>query len=176
MLATRSVHSSDDSDCGGDDDGGSATDSSGDTISVTGDSGTLVGTPLDDNGFDTSNFDADFGTSIWDGDGGFVVGFQQVVGYPPMSQACSNDLQSLNAAFYSFMVAAFSSVIGGSVAGIAAKAVKVGISTGTGVAAANSGVLGSLIASQNAVNADCSGQGAGQNPNGPLPNGYTPGN
>ena len=49
------------------------TTASGDTLSVTGDAtATLAGTPLDDNGFDTSNFDSDFGTMTWDGDGGFV--------------------------------------------------------------------------------------------------------
>ena len=34
--------------------------------------------------------------------------------------------------------------------------------------------LTTLNSAQAAVNADCSGQGAGQNPNGPLPSGYSP--
>ncbi len=91
-----------------------------------------------------------------------------------MSQSCINDLSNLNASFYNFMVGAFASVIGGTLAGIASKAVKVGILTGVGVAAQQSGTVGNLNAAQSAVNADCSGQGAGMSPNGPLPSGYSP--
>ena len=36
-----------------------------------------------------------------------------------MSQSCINDLSNLNASFYNFMVGAFASVIGGTLAGVA---------------------------------------------------------
>jgi hypothetical protein len=99
----------------------------------------------------------------------------QIQGYPPASNACQEALSSLNASFLNFMIAGFSAVIGGSYAGIVAKSVKVGVISGTGIAGSGSGTVGSLAAAQQAVNLECSGQGAGQNPNGPLPSGYAPG-
>jgi len=139
----------------------------------------LDGSALSEGGFDTALFEEDYGTLEWDAndDAQFDpdIAYLQIEGYPPASNACQEALANLNAAFLNFMIAGFSSVIGGTYAGIVAKAVKVGVITGTGVAASSSGTIASLNAAQFAVNLECAGQGAGQNPNGPLPPGYAPG-
>jgi len=163
--------------CGGGDGEGSAneSDDSGDDLSQSGGGFNLEGSPLENGGFDTSNFQDDFGTMTWNGaDTASFSYFTQIEGYPPMSQACINDLNALNSSFLNFMIAGFSALIGGSYAGIVAKARKVGVISGTGIAASNVGQIASLNAAQLAVNADCSGQGAGQSPGGPLPPGYAP--
>lgn len=144
--------------------GGDYTDPSGDSIE--GDS--LIGTPLSDGGYDTSNLYSDFGTYEYDDgfDVGSIVAFEQVEGYPAMSDACQEALSNLNATFINFMGWAF---------GTAITMGKWGIKPGLGVGAGAVGQVASLNAAQKAVNIECSGQGAGMNPNGPLPSGYEPG-
>lgn len=145
--------------------GGSvAEDDYGDEI----DDGMLIGTPLSNGGFSANNIDVDFATDNYDD--GFsvseVAAFEQIQGYPPMSNACQEALSTLNSSFYGFMIYLFGAVWAGG---------KFGVKLGVGIGAGATSQIGSLNSAQNAVNIECSGQGAGQNPNGPLPPGYQPG-
>lgn len=121
-------------------------------------------------GFPTSNLGDDFNSEIAV-DGSFTIA--SVVGYSKMSPTCNESLANLNATFFAFVVGMFALSVPSAKAIITAG--KVTFATGTAVGAAGAGGLAGVSAAQVSVNLECSGQGAGQNPSGPLPSDYTPG-
>ena len=121
----------------------------------------MYGTPISFGGFVTDNFGLDFGTLDF-ANNGFTFG--DVVGYPPMSQSCKDALRNLNSQFLQFIGGLLTTYAGG----------RVHIVAGLGLAAGDLSFLQQLNLAQDQVDRECAGQGAGRNPNGPLPSGYHP--
>lgn len=165
------VHAANDSNCGPPPGQQTVGDGMGDTIS--GGSGVyeIDGSPLADGGFDSDLLDADFGTYSED-DGNFVW-FAQIEGYPPMSNPCQEALSNLNAGFLAWVLGMAAVVVPAGKAALFGAKVTFGAKLGIGATAI--GGVGGLSAAQQAVNLECAGQGAGQNPMGALPPDYQPG-
>lgn len=145
----------------------STSDGEGDTITRGGGVYEIEGSPLSCGGFNTEFFDEDFGSYTED-DGSFAF-FEQVVGYPPMSNSCQQALANLNAAFSGWLIGMAAVVVP------PLRAAKITFGAATGIGAVGATGIGALNAAQLAINQECSGQGAGQNPGGALPPGYSPG-
>ncbi|HTZ54861.1 MAG TPA: hypothetical protein VMB20_07330 [Candidatus Acidoferrum sp.] len=153
-------------DCSGNGNGESSSDADGDVLIYEGDGGyVLDGHATSLGGFDTSDFSYDFGDLVWS-NGGFPND-QPATEYPRDAQ-CNAALATLNGAFASWLGWAFGT--GGSFAIPGSGVLKVagGVAIGAQAVAANI----TLQTAQNAVTIECSGQGAGLDPYGPLPSDY----